>query len=258
MDRRAFLGGAAAVTLPNAFAQSGAGKGPGFYLVQHYKLQLGSQATRLSDYLAKTYVPALAKVNAGAALILDAQLSEHLPQVTVITAHASIEQAWSVQTRLRADKAFEAATDAWQAGPEPPYQSLTTELLEATAFTPAFAAPNPQPKAPRIFESRIYQTHTERELRGLVGRFAEGEAMLLARAGAQLVLFGTTAVGPENPNLTWVLAFDTMEAREKFSAAFNADPDWVALRKQSLERWGQIPSYRRLTLYRATAYSPIW
>ena len=41
------------------------------------------------------------------------------------------------------------------------------------------------------------------------------------------------------------------------SAAFAADPDWIKLRQQSLERYGQIPSFRRLTLYRATDYSPI-
>jgi hypothetical protein len=71
------------------------------------------------------------------------------------------------------------------------------------------------------------------------------------------MLFGTTLFGNDRPNLTWMLAFTDMAARETFGAAFNADPDWIALRKQSLERWGQIPSYRRLTLYRAAAYSKI-
>ena len=151
----------------------------------------------------------------------------------------------------------ETATDAWQAGPEPPYQSLTTELLEAADFSPEFAPLNPQPKTPRIFELRIYQTHTLKELRGLKERFAEAEARILARCGAQLILFATSAIGSDHPNLTWMMAFEDMLAREKFSAVFNADPDWIKLRQQSLERYGQIPSFRRLTLYRAAAYSPI-
>jgi hypothetical protein len=54
-----------------------------------------------------------------------------------------------------------------------------------------------------------------------------------------------------------MIAFEDMAAREKFNAAFAADPDWIKLRQQSLERYGQIPSIRRITLYRATAYSPI-
>jgi len=258
MDRRSFVGVMAATTLAErAFAQVPASKKPGCYLLQHYRLQLGSQATRLSDYLSKVYLPALAKVQPVPTLVLDAQLSEHLPLVTIISAYSSVEQAWSVQAALNAAKDFEAATDAWQAGAEPPFDSLTTELLEAAEFSPDLGPLNPQPKAPRIFEMRVYQTRTLKGLRALKQRFAEAEVNILARAGAQPVLFGTTAIGSNNPNLTWVIAFADMEAREKFNTAFNADPDWIKLRQQSLERYGQIPSFRRLTLYRATAYSPV-
>ncbi|MGO9894281.1 MAG: NIPSNAP family protein [Bryobacteraceae bacterium] len=258
MDRRSFVGVMAATTMAEtAFAQVPASKKPGCYLLQHYRLQLGSQATRLSDYLSKVYLPALAKVQPVPTLVLDAQLSEHLPLVTIISAYSSVEQAWSVQTALSADKDLEAATDTWQAGAEPPFDSMTTELLEAVEFSPDLAPLNPQPKAPRIFEMRVYQTRTLKGLRALKQRFAEGEVKILARAGAQPVLFGTTAIGSNNPNLTWVIAFADMEAREKFNTAFNADPDWIKLRQQSLERYGQIPSFRRLTLYRATAYSPV-
>ena len=257
MDRRSFVGVMAATTLAEtASAQLAASKKPGCYLLQHYRLQLGSQATRLSDYLSKVYLPALAKVPVPT-LVLDAQFSERLPLVTVISAHSSIEQAWSVQAALNADKDFEATTDAWQAGAEPPFDSLTTELLEAAEFSPDLAPLNPQPTAPRIFEMRVYQTRTLKGLRALKQRFAEAEVKILARAGAQPVLFGTTAIGSNNPNLTWVIAFADMEAREKFDAAFNADPEWVKVRQQSLERNGQIPSFRHLTLYRATAYSPV-
>jgi len=258
MDRRDFLGAVAAAPLARAFAAQGAdSKKPGCYVVQHYRLQLGSQGTRLSDYLSKVYLPALARAQAGPTLVLEAQLSEHLPLVTLVGAFASAEQAWGVRTRLQSDQAFQDATDAWQAGPDRPFESLTAELLEAPAFAPEFGPLNPPPKAPRIYEMRIYQTHTQKELRGLVARFAEAEVKILTRAGSQPVMFGTTVYGQDNPNLTWMLAFDDMAAREKFSAAFSADPEWITLRQQSLERWGQIPSYRRLTLYRSAAYSKI-
>ncbi len=259
MNRRHFLGAIAASSLTSAYAaaQGPAAKKPGCYVLHHYRLQLGAQGTRLSDYLSKAYLPAVARAQGGPSLVLDAQLSEHLPLVTVVDAFGSVEQAWSLLAKLRADKAFQDGSDAWQAGPERPFESLTTELLEATDFAPEFAPINPPPKSPRVFEMRIYQTHTQKELRGLVERFAEAEAKILARAGSQLVMFGTTLFGNDRPNLTWMLAFDDMSAREKFGAAFNADPEWIALRKQSLERYGQIPSYRRLTLYRPAAYSKI-
>ena len=258
MNRRSFAGMIAAAPLANAaFAQTPAARKTGCYLLQHYYLQLGSQATRLADYLSKTCLPALAKMSAGPTLVLDAQLSPHLPLVTVVSGYQSVEQMWSVRASLDADKVFEAATDAWQAGPEPPYDSMTTALLEAAGFSPDLAPLDPQPKSPRIFEMRVYQTRTLKGLRGLKERFAEAEVKILAKAGSQPILFGATAIGPDNPNLTWMIAFEDMAAREKFNAAFAADPDWIKLRQRSLDRYGQIPSIRRITLYRATAYSPI-
>src|SRR5664280_3363157 len=96
MDRRSFVGVMAATTMAETvFAQAPASKKPGCYLLQHYGLQLGSQATRLSDYLSKVYLPALAKVQPVPTLVLDAQFSEHLPLVTIIGAYSSVEQAWS-------------------------------------------------------------------------------------------------------------------------------------------------------------------
>jgi hypothetical protein len=259
MDRRSFSGIIAATPALAglAFAQGATAKKTGCFVLQHYYLQLGSQATRLADYLSKTYLPALAKAHSGPTLVLDAQLAPHLPLVTVVSGYQSVDETWSVRARLNADKPFEAATDAWQAGAEPPFDSMTTLLLEAAEFSPELAPLDPQPKTPRIFEMRVYQTRTLKGLRGLQERFAEAEVKILAKAGSQPILFGATAIGPDNPNLTWMIAFEDMAAREKFNAAFAADPDWIKLRQQSLDRYGQIPSIRRITLYRATAYSPI-
>ena len=258
MNRRDFLGALAAAPLTGAYAAQGtASKAPGCYVLQHYRLQLGTQGSRLSEYLSKAYLPAVARANGGPTLVLEAQFSEHLPMVTIIDAFPLVEQAMGLRAKLDADKALQDATDAWQAGPERAFESLSAELLEAAAFAPAFVPLNPPPKAPRVYEMRVYQTQTQKGLRGLVERFAEAEAKILKRSGSDPMMFGTTAFGPDKPNLTWTLAFDDLAARDRFTAAFNADPEWIALRKQSLERWGQIPSYRRLTLYRSAAYSKI-
>jgi hypothetical protein len=258
MKRRDFLGTVAATSLAGtAFGQGQASKKPGCYVIRHFRLQLGSQGARLSECLSKHYLPAVARAGGGPTLVLEAQVSEHLPLVTVIDAYASPDAAWKMRATLGADTVFQDGMSAWQSGAERPYESESVSLLEATAFAPEFAAPVPTPRAPRVYELRVYQTHTNRELRGLVERFAEAEARILARSGAALPLFGTTVYGQDTPNLTWLMAFDDMAARETSAATFNADPDWIKLRQQSLERYGQVPSYRRLTLYRAASYSKI-
>ena len=152
MDRRDFLGAMAAAPLTGAYAAQGAAsKAPGCYVVQHYRLQLGTQGSRLSEYMSKAYLPAVARANGGPTLVLEAQFSEQLPLVTIIDAFPSVAQAMNLRATLQADKALQDATDAWQTGPERPFESLSAELLETTAFSPAFAPPNPPPKAPRVY-----------------------------------------------------------------------------------------------------------
>ena len=46
------------------------------------------------------------------------------------------------------------------------------------------------------------------------------------------VFFGETIVGPKMPNLTYMLAFDSLAAREKRWAAFSKDPEWRKMRSQ--------------------------
>jgi len=113
------------------------------FIQQNYLLKAGPQGARLADYLTKTYLPALAKVNSGPTLVLEAQLAPNLPHVTVITGYQSVEQAWSVRAKLNADKTLEAATDAWESGPEPPFENTNSALLEAGDYSPDLAPLNP-------------------------------------------------------------------------------------------------------------------
>jgi hypothetical protein len=59
------------------------------------------------------------------------------------------------------------------------------------------------------------------------------------------------------PNLTYVIPFENLAAREKAWDAFGADPEWVKVRKESTDKHGQISSVIQISLYRATPYSPI-
>jgi hypothetical protein len=59
------------------------------------------------------------------------------------------------------------------------------------------------------------------------------------------------------PNLTYVIPFDNLAARERAWNAFSADPEWIKVRKESIDLHGQIVSSNQISLYRATPYSPI-
>ena len=59
------------------------------------------------------------------------------------------------------------------------------------------------------------------------------------------------------PNLTYLIPFDNLAAREKAWDAFSADPEWVKVRKESIDKHGQISSVIQISIFKAAAYSPI-
>jgi hypothetical protein len=113
------------------------------------------------------------------------------------------------------------------------------------------------PKKPCIFEIRQYHSPTWRQLGFLHERFSGPEIQIFHRVGVHPILYSQTVIGPNMPNLTYVIPFDDLAARERAWDAFGADPEWQKVRKESLERGGQIASVNSISLYRAAPYSPI-
>jgi len=256
MDRRAFLGGIGGVGLLAATGAPAQGTRRVFVL-ENYYLKNGSQMSRLHEYVSKTALPALNRVSPGPRIILEALVASHMPQVAVLTGFASAEALWSARARLVGDEALRKGLEAWERDAEQPYEHFSTSLLEATDYCPEIpAALEPRP-APRIFEIRTYHSPTWRQLRALHERFAGPEIKIFHRVGVHPILYSSTAIGAQMPNLTYVIPFDDLAAREKAWAAFGADPEWKKVRAESIEKHGQISSTIQMSLYRAAAYSPI-
>jgi hypothetical protein len=91
----------------------------------------------------------------------------------------------------------------------------------------------------------------------LHARFAGAEVAIFHRVGIHPVLYSSTLVGPSMPNLTYLIPFESLAAREKAWAAFAADPEWIKVRQESIDQHGQISSVIQMALYRAAVYSPI-
>lgn len=227
------------------------------YLLETFDLRHGTQLNRIHDYLSKAAVPTLKKLHTGPKLVLEAMVAPHMPQVAVILGFQSIEDMWNVRTRLLADEDLQKAFDEWQNGPEPPFEQQTNVLLEATGYSPEIVAPAPAPKTPRIFELRVYHSPTYRQLNALHNRFEGPEIKIFQRVGVNPILYSSTIIGPNMPNLTYLIPFDDLAAREKAWNAFGADPEWVKVRRESIEKHGQVASVIQIALYKAAPYSPV-
>jgi hypothetical protein len=78
----------------------------------------------------------------------------------------------------------------------------------------------------RLFELRTYESHSKKANKKKVEMFNEGELTLFRKHGLAPVFFGETLIGPKQPNLIYLLAFDDMAAKDKNWAAFGGDPEW--------------------------------
>ena len=254
LDRRHFLSGLPAL-LPAGLAAADPAR-TRFYVFEQYFLEQGTQPARIHEFFSKALIPAMDRIHKGPKIFLEAVMTPHMPQVAAIIGVDSPEQAASISKALFADKAFSAAFDQWESG-EAPYLSSTSSLLEATDYSPEIVAPGKQPAAPRIFELRVYHSPTVRQNRALHQRFSGAEIKIFHRVGVNPILYTTTVYGANRPNLTYLIPFDTLAAREKAWAAFSADEEWVRVRKDSIDRGGQLNTVSNISLFKATPYSPI-
>ncbi len=238
-------------------AQAAGEKTTKFYTLETYYLKNGTQLGRLNDFMSKTCLPVLKNFYPGPMIFLEALVAPHVPQFAAIAGYRSVNEIWDVRAKAGAQEEFRRGLQEWEAGPEPPYEHYSLSLLEATDYSPEIVSTAEPPGRPRIFELRTYHSPTWRQLRALHERFAGPEIKIFHRCGVHPILYSTMLFGQNLPNLTYVIPFENLAAREKAWAAFAADPEWVKVRKESIDKHGQISSVIQISIYRATPYSPV-
>ncbi len=106
-----------------------------------------------------------------------------------------------------------------------------------------------------IYELRVY-TALPGRLPALLNRFERVTLGFWESYGIHQVGFFTTAIGPNNHELTYLLAWDSLAEREQKWNAFQADPAWIAARTAS-EADGQIVANIANSILSPTSFSAL-
>ena len=77
-----------------------------------------------------------------------------------------------------------------------------------------------------IYELRIYRAVPGR-MPALLKRFETKTLKVWERMGIRQVGFWTTVIGPSHLELVYLLAWDSMEERQRKWEQFQADPEWL-------------------------------
>ena len=255
MQRRQFVGAAASAGLaaaPVAAAQQNA-----FFELRYYHMRNGSQTQRTSDFLSKHFLPAAQRLGIGPLGFFGAVIAEGSPFILALISYPSAATFANTTERLAADQEFQRAFDEHNSMTELSYIRMENSLLRAFDSVPSISVPPAGQRPPRIFELRTYESNNAKATQRKIRMFNEGEAAIFQRLGMAPVFFGETVVGRNLPNLTYMLSFESMAARDKLWGAFGADAEWQKLRAQPGYSDAEIVSNISNAILRPLDFSPI-
>ena len=255
IERRQFMGAAASAGLaavPAAAAQQNA-----FIELRYYHMRTGSQTQRTSDFLGKYFLPAAQRLGIGPLGFFGVVIAEGSPFTLALIGYPSADAFARGTERLAADKEFQQGFDEYNSMTELSYIRMENSLLRAFDCMPSITVPPAGQRPPRIFELRTYESNNAKAAARKIRMFNEGEAAIFQRLGMAPVFFGETLVGRNLPNLTYMLSFESLAARDKLWGAFGADAAWQKLRAQPGYADAEIVSNISNAILRPLDFSPI-
>jgi len=266
MQRRQFLktslafSGAAGVTALVSAAGQDSPPAREYYQLQLYHLRRGPKQKLFDDFFREAFIPAMNRVGLGPVGVFNLMTGPDSPTIYVLVRYPSLEAFATGAQRLRADAEFlKAGAEVMNApATDPAFVRLESSFMVAFEGMPKLEVPaGVAGNQPRIFELRTYESHSKKANLKKIEMFNVGEIAIFRRAGLTPVFFGETLIGTRLPNLTYLLVYESMTAKDKSWAAFGSDPEWKKLSTTPGYTDAEIVSNISNVLLRPAPYSQI-
>lgn len=239
MNRRHFIGisgtaGLAAATAPLTAQAADTGSGRDYYELRRYTVETEAQRRGLDSFFKDAAIPALNRLEVrplGVFYEREPQAGKQ-PAIYALLRHRSPESAVTLPNRLIEDPEFlSAGADYIDAtASSPAYKRIESSLLVAFQGMPRMEIPVKTPG--RVFQLRIYESPSEKTNLKKIEMFDQaGEIRIFREVGLNPVFFGRAIVGEKLPNLTYMLAFQSLEEQQAAWGRFVAHPDWKRLKE---------------------------
>lgn len=229
-----------------------------FYELRLYHLRQGPMLKRFDDFYRDVALPAWNRAGVNPVGVFDLAIGPDAPTKYVLLPFKSLAAMATAREKFEADPEVLKADFTNVPPTDPAYIRRESSLLLAFTGLPKLEVPaQVAGKKPRLFELRTYEAHSRKANQKKVEMFNVGEIAIFRRARLQPVFFGETLVGPKLPNLTYMLVFDDLAARDKNWATFAADPEWKKLSTTPGYTNAEILTNITNVLLKPTAYSQI-
>lgn len=232
MKRREFLaagiGGAAGIEAAAASIGRSEKTKRQYFELRQYHLVNRSKIGVVGDFLRDVGIPAMNRIGIKPVGVFNATYGPSSSTLYVLLVHKSPDSIVTASERLLADSEYSKSDFVNAPLSEPAYVRMESSLMIAFKYMPKLEVPE---KKSRIFELRIYESHSVKAAKKKIEMFNEGgEIAIFKKTGLQPVFFGETLIGPKMPNLTYMLCFENMAMRDERWLTFGSDPDWKKLR----------------------------
>lgn len=232
---------------------------PTFMELRYFRMRSGKQVTRTTDYLRRGWLPAAQRAGVGPLGFFSSVVAPESPFILTLTSFPSLGAVADLARKLAADKEFQSVNDDYNStNGELSYVRMESSFLMAFPSMPKVEPPPAlENHPPRVFELRTYESPNEKTLARKVKMFGDGEIEAFRRSGMLPVFFATAIWGRDLPHLTYMLAYDDWQSREKCWSAFGKDPGWQKLRATPGLSDEEIVSNITNAILRPLPFSPI-
>jgi len=197
-----------------------------YYELRVYVLKDETQQKLVEDYLKNAAIPALNRAGVKHVGAFTEIKPTGQTKIIVLVQYDSLAHFNTIAETIGNDKDLQRKGAAYLNAPatQPAYERIESSLLKAFKKFPILTAPE---KKKRIFELRQYQSASEAAGKKKIEMFNDkGEIDIFKRLGFQPVFWGETVIGPLRPNLTYMVTFDDMAAKDSHWKDFIDDTQW--------------------------------
>ena len=225
------------IAIPPALSSLSAAS-PEYYEIRSYLLGDQDDAEAIHQYLRDAFLPAMGRQQVGPIGVFhnSAQDQSDSKRIVVVIPYKSADAISACKTSLATDSEYKKAAKSYldRGSDNSPYQRIESELLVAMDCMPLLKVPKNQlQNANRVFELRVYESANERLGDLKVHMFNNGEVPIFLDCGIQPIFIGQAVIGPSTPNLSYLTAYPSEQARNEAWVAFRAHPDWQVLKKEA-------------------------
>jgi NIPSNAP protein len=231
-----------------------------YYELRRYQLVDGPQKKICDAFFQNAFLPAVNRLGITPVGVFNLTFGPGTPVMYVLLPSASLESLVNLEAHLANDAQYMSAGTPFLSAPAvaPAYQRLESQLMIAFEKIPGITLPAATAtNAARVFELRTYESPSDLDHKRKVEMMQSGEELIFNKAGFTQVFYGDTLIGGHLPNLTYMLSFESLAARDQHWTAFGTSPDWKAMQANPRYAFENIVSNISNFILAPAAYSQI-